>query len=268
VFDVVKQFKSSGSTNPGKSPGRPRKTSKRADSMLRRIVIGGKRHVTTAELTKDWSDTIGVSVGTCRRRLHKMGFSYYKPKDKPLITNKQKKNRLSWAREHLNWSLEQWNHVVFSDESKFSVCYGDHRNTVIRNKKEAFHPHCLKRTVKFPDSIMVWGCMSSLGVGSLHFIEGTVNAAKYQSILQESLLPSVGALHPDGNFIFQEDGAPAHKAKTTQTWLRNHHINKLSWPSNSPDMSPIENIWGEMKKYIRRKKPRTKGELKLLLQEA
>lgn len=50
---------------------------------------------------------------------------------------------------------------------------------------------------------MVWGCMSAKGLGTLHFIESTVNAAKYQDILEHSLLPSAARLHPSGDFIFQ-----------------------------------------------------------------
>lgn len=62
-------------------------------------------------------------------------------------------------------------------------------NRVIRKKTEAFRPDCLKRSVKFPASVMVWGCMSARGVGNLHFAEGIINAEKYKIILENDLLP-------------------------------------------------------------------------------
>jgi hypothetical protein len=68
---------------------------------------------------------------------------------------------------------------------------GDYWKRVIRSKEEAFHKDCLKRTVKFPKSVMIWGCMSARGLGKYQFIEGTVNAEKYQEILQNSLLPTL-----------------------------------------------------------------------------
>lgn len=184
-----------------------------------------------------------------------------------MLTALQKKNRLAWARKRLNWTHEEWSSVLFSDESKFDVCIGDDRGRVIRNKSEAFHPDCLKRTVKFAKGVMVWGCMSARGVGNLYFIEGTVNAVKYQDILENQLLPSVDRLYPEGDVLFQQDGASCHTAKTTKRWLQDHHINVLDWTSSSPDLSPIENLWGIMKKKLRQSRPRTEALLKKKISE-
>lgn len=128
----------------------------------------------------------------------------------------QKKKRLAWAKARSSWTQRQWDSVIFSDESKFDVCVGDTRKRVIRKKDEAYHKDCLKRTVKFPASVMVWGCFSAKGVGQLHFIEGTVNAPKYIQILEEHLLTSVPMLTTFDEFIFQQDGASCHTAKITK----------------------------------------------------
>lgn len=182
-------------------------------------------------------------------------------KKKPLLTGKQKKKRLTWAKDHVNWSQDQWNSVLFSDESKFDVSVVDQRGRVIRNKKEAFHKDCLRRTVKFPAGQMVWGCMSHKGVAPLCFINGTVNAAKYQNILVEYLLPSIQTFECDDSMIFQQDGASCHTAKTTKSWLTEHNIKFMDWPSSSPDLNPIENLWGVVKRKLRCIRPRTKDEL-------
>lgn len=42
-------------------------------------------------------------------------------------------------------------------------------------------------------------------------------------------------------FIWQQDGAPIHTAKIVQNYLKDY--NTLTWPSRSPDLSIIENIW-------------------------
>jgi hypothetical protein len=130
-----------------------------------------------------------------------------KAKEKPLLTKKQKKNRYEWAKSKLSWTVDDWAKIISNDESKFDVCVGDFRKRVIRSKDEAFHADCIKRTVKFPKGVMIWGCMSAKGLGNFEFIDGIVNAEKYQKILTNSLLPSINKLHAEENFIFQQDGA-------------------------------------------------------------
>ena len=69
--------------------------------------------------------------------------------------------------------------------------------------------------------------------------------------------------------LFMEDGAPCHSAKATQNWLSQNGINKLPWPSQSPDMNPIENLWGILDRNLRKKKmkPSIKPELFALLRQ-
>ncbi|KAL0829812.1 hypothetical protein ABMA28_003295 [Loxostege sticticalis] len=149
-------------------------------------------------------------------------------------------------------------YIIWSDESKFEVTVGDERKKVIRNKNEAFHTDCLIRKVKFPASLMIWGCMSAQGVGGMQFVDGSINAARYQNLLEESLLPSIPPLKHQDSFIFQQDGASCHTARTTKTWLLAKSIPTIEWPSNSPDLSPIETLWWKMKKVLRKNPSRSK----------
>lgn len=192
----------------------------------------------------------------------------FKAKEKPLLTTQQKKNRLRWSKEHKNWTTEQWRAVQWSDEARFEVCVGDSRSRVIRRKNEAFHSDCLKRKVKYPASLMVWGSMSSKGVGKLNFIEGIVNTEKYLDILEESLLPVMEQYLTSGqDFLFQQDGAACHTSKRALKWMEDFNVPLLEWISSSPDLSPIETLWHEMKKALRTHPARTIPELKQKLQE-
>ncbi len=67
-------------------------------------------------------------------------------------------------KEKKNWTVAQWSKVLFSDESKFCISFGNQGPRVWRKGGEAHSPSCLKSSVKFPQSVMIWGAMSSVGV--------------------------------------------------------------------------------------------------------
>ncbi len=98
---------------------------------------------------------------------------------------------------------------------------------------------------------MIWAAMLSAGVGPLCFLKSTVNAAIYQEILEHFMLPSADKLYGDADFIFQQDLAPAHTAKGTKSWFNGHGVTVLDWSANSPDLNPVENLWGIVKRKMR-----------------
>ncbi len=101
---------------------------------------------------------------------------------KTLLNQRQRQKHLTWAVEKKNWTVAQWSKVLFSDESKFCISFGDQGPRVWRKTGEPQNPCCLKSSVKFPQSVMIWAAMSSAGVGPLCFLKSTVNAAIYQEI--------------------------------------------------------------------------------------
>ncbi|KAI2650568.1 Transposable element Tcb2 transposase [Labeo rohita] len=145
------------------------------------------------------------------------------------------RKRLTWAKD---WTAAEWSKVMFSDESKVYISFENQGPRVWRKRGEAQNPCCLRSSVKFPQSVMVWGAMSSAGVGPLCFLRSKVNAAVYQDVLEHFMLPAADQLYGDADFIFQQVLGPAHSAKATSTWFKDHGILVLNWPANSPDLNP------------------------------
>ncbi len=142
---------------------------------------------------------------------------------------------------------------MFSDESQFCISFGNQGPRVWRKRGEAQNPRCLRSSVKFPQSVMVWGAMSSAGVGPLCFLRSKVNTTVYHEVLEHFMLPAADQLYGDADFIFQQDLATAHSAKATSTWFKDHGIPVLNWPANSPDL---------VKRKMRYARPNNAEELK------
>ncbi len=115
--------------------------------------------------------------------------------------------------------------------------------------------------MKFPQSGMIWAAMSSAGFGPLCFLKSTVNAAIYQEILEHFVFPSADQLYGDADFIFQLNLAAAHTDKGTKGWFNAHGVTVLDWPANSPDLNPIENLWGIVKRKMRYARPNNADDL-------
>ena len=96
--------------------------------------------------------------------------------------------------------------------------------------------------------ITVWGCFSASGVGSLKWVKGPMKAKDYHRILTGQVLPELrrsSSQQPELAWLYQHDKASIHTARECTAYLKEREdaegFQVLEWPSNSPDLNPIEN---------------------------
>ena len=94
---------------------------------------------------------------------------------------------------------------------------------------------------------MLWGCFAAGGTVALHKIDGIMRKGNYVDMLKQHLKTSVRKLKLGRKWVFQMDTDPKHTSKVVAKWLKDNIVKVLEWPSQSPDINPIDNLWAEMK---------------------
>ena len=143
------------------------------------------------------------------------------------------KNNLDWEPAYL----------VFTDEATF---YGG----PIRNRRwiapnQSYDISAVKSNIK----INVWGAICYSGKIDLHFYKEKTNSDVYINILKR-YIPKIKELVQDP-FIIIRDNASYHCSQQTKEWIKKNKVKEiLDWPPNSPDLNPIENVWGIIKREL------------------
>ena len=141
------------------------------------------------------------------------------------------------------------------------------RFRVWRTHHERFAPWCTKGTVKHDKKINVWGCFTAHGVGKIYRVPGIMDKQGYHNILVHQLKPSLLQLFPDGGYMFQQDNDPKHTSHLCKDYIDAHFPRLEHWPSQSPDLNPIENLWSILDQRLKERDCNTEEQLYQIIKE-
>ncbi|KAG2461487.1 TCB1 transposase, partial [Polypterus senegalus] len=268
VASIIRKWKKFETTRTLPRAGRPSKLRDRGRRALFREVTKNPM-VSLSELQRS-----SVERGEPSRRttisaaIHQSGLYGRVARWKPLLSKRHMAAHLEFAKRHLKDSQTMRNKILWSDETKIELSGVNARSHIWRKSGTAHHQANIIPTVKHGGgSIMLWRCLSAAGTGKLVRIKGKMSAAMYRDILDENLLQSALDLKLGRRFIFQQDNDPKHTAKISKEWLQDNSVNVLEWPSQSPDLNPIEHLWRDLKMAVHRRFPSNLMELERCCKE-
>jgi hypothetical protein len=277
---ICKRVDSRGSaTDRKKGSGRP-KTARTQQNIeaVESLICSQEGRPGTHRSTRE----IAADVGICQSSVMQIAkkdlvLTSFKRIPGQVLNAATKLKRLVRCKQLLRrFSVQRSKKILFTDEKVFyldpptshGLVWGSGR------KRDISPERLIKQRAKFSRHVMVSAGVCFTGKGRLHFVAENVkiNSKYYTEELLPLLIEDCHTLLHD-EFIFQQDGAPAHTARQTQDWLQQHasdFIGKDQWPPNSPDLNPLDYcVWGVMlDRYEKHTpKPTNVNELKVALQQ-
>lgn len=258
IYRTIQRYNASESIEDRPRSGRPRsvRTPNAIKAVKARIRRNPVRHQTVM------AREMAISRRSMSRILRDdLGLKAYRRRTGQFLSTQLKERRLERSKELLaRYADDRHKEILFSDEKIFTVEQTFNRQNdrvYAHSSKEASAVAPRIERAHHPASLMVWWGISYHGVTKLHFCEAGVKtkAANYQSdILDGVVKPLNDTLFRGGYWVFQQDSAPAHKARTTQEWLRENvpaFISSQEWPPGSPDLNPLDYaIWADLEAKV------------------
>ena len=202
---------------------------------------------------------ISISIPKILEIRQEAGYYYSPPKVMPNLTELHLQKRISFC-----YSILKHREIIpfigFTDESRFCM---NNDNRWVWVKRGEYNEKAYIKKEKYAISIMVWGMIAFGYKSKLLFVENTIGADSYIKLLDESgVLEDAASIFGD-TFKFQQDGAPAHTARKTMSYLSEKCDVIINWPANSPDLNVIEMVWAIMKAVLSEVRPKSVDEFKI-----
>ena len=191
------------------------------------------------------------------------------------FTDEHMRNRVRFATDWQQRLLTEprfFDTIAFSDEVRFDLSRLGRIRIRIFDGESKYDPRLQRKTATKRGGIMYLGIICRSGPVAFVRVDGTMTAFKYENLLFDHLLPFLEE-NRRSDFEFMQDNARVHTAKrlcapTEEGFFYREGITVFAWPPKSPDLNPIENIWGRMKMILSKVRPQNLEELDVAVRSA
>lgn len=278
---LIKQIDATGMSNSRKADtGRKRSVRTLANiELVEELICSQNSNPGTSKSPREIERATGISRSTVRRiAKNDLNLKVYRRRVVQKLSDADSAKRLAACKRlKKRMTDEKIDRTWFTDEKIFTVqtptnTQNDRVYANVRFKRDVTPARLLKGRKHFSLSVMVSLAVSKLGKTAPFFVtpKAKVNSVYYcDEVLAQGLLPDIRQLSGVDGYVFQQDGAPAHRSRHTVAYLKANvpeFIEPENWPPNSPDLNPVDySIWGCLQQLVYREPIRDVDHLKRVI---
>ena len=237
-----------------KAQGQGRRSS--IASNIKSNLVRTTRRNPSKTTVRSLSNKYEVGKTTAHHILTEKSFQYCKVQKAKTLTQDEEKKRIVYCRDMINKNGKRIHSSFFADEMGMSLADA-HREKVWNPPRKKVKVEEVRKDIK----LNCWAAISYNGATKLHIYENNLTAKTYESILDKHK-KEMDDLYPEG-YYFLHDNSQVHVS--TENWMKGQNFNLIKFPTYSPDLSPIENLWSAVKVAVAKDNPKTNASLKASL---
>lgn len=265
VYDTIKRFRETGSNEDRPHPGRPPLLS---PALLKKIKshVKGKRFHSLAN-TANWlrqEHQVSISLSSLWDAFRKMGLRSFKRPKVPKINQKQAQARVCWCKQHRLDDFAEW---VWIDEKHFDFGHASNpQNDRVWAENPTQVPPREEEANPYQYRVIAGVCSKGL-IGPFRY-QGTLKSEEYAQLLEDRIIPAVRQLFGRRSWVLIHDRATCHTSKSTADKLKALGIAHMHLPAKSPDLNPVDNLFGIAAANLDEMNPQTVDEFCFMVPQA
>lgn len=260
----AEHYETTGSIKDDPGRGRKKITTETQDDNI--VRSAQETPLTTPRIIRSRLE-LDVSARTIRRRLDEAGLYGRVARMEYPFTDEHIEKRRAFALAHLDWTVDEWNRVIYADEA--FICLGASGQVWVQRPQDTawVKEYMVDGIDGFAPKIGIFGSFTHAGVGPMQIYDCNMDKYYYRSILNDSVYAYANQKYGEKGCYYLHDNAPYAKANVVKWWFKGKQIERLEMPPYSPDVNPTENLWAVLKRQIDARAPKTIEELTKITRE-